>query len=637
MNKHTTETRSFDAEIGKMLHLMIHSLYTNKDIFLRELISNASDACDKLRFLAVSDVSLLGTDTELAITISTNKHQRTISITDNGIGMNKEDLIEHLGTIARSGTQQFLQSVSGDNNKDVQLIGQFGVGFYACFMVADMVTVTSQKAGESQAWQWTSEGKGEFTISPYDKSDDFQGRGTRITLHLRQEEEIYTDQFRIQHIIRTYSDHIGLPISLIQEDGKSEIINSASALWTKSKSDISEEQYQNFYHHVAHSPDEPWMVLHNKNEGLIEYTNLLFIPTKKPFDLFHPDRRSRVKLYVKRVFITDEGVELIPAWLRFLRGVVDSEDLPLNISRETLQHNDVIAKIRKSLVKRVLIELKKKAEHDANSYLNFWEEFGSVVKEGLCEPGEEKNALLEVCRFHSSSGDNLTSLDEYISRMKEKQDTIFYVTGDQVDSLRNNPKLEGFTKRGIEVLFFTDTVDDFWVNVVHEYKDNKIQSITRSGIELDTIVPLADEANDTEDQENNSGDIESQTDEMNQLCQWIKEQLGEKVALVSLSKKLSDSPVCLSVPEGAMDMRMERFLIDQKQLHVRSAKNMEINAKHPIIRKLAHDLKKQQMDGLSEVVTILFDQACIIEGEPISDPGAFSKRLNQFLIRALAA
>lgn len=626
------ETHKFDAEVGKVLHLMIHSLYTNEEIFLRELISNASDACDKLRYLSLTRPEILDdSNQELGIKITPNKQARSLTITDNGIGMDRDELIAHLGTIARSGTQMFTEHLTGDAKKDMQLIGQFGVGFYSSFMVAEKVQVISRKAGEQHAWIWTSTGQGEFSL---EEAEGHIDRGTQVTLYLKEGKDEYLDKFRIRHIVTTYSDHISFPITLVEEDNQSTMINTASALWMRPKSDITEEQYLEFYKHVAHAGDTPWMTLHNKNEGIISYTNLLYIPSRKPFDLFHPDRKPRVKLYVKRVFITDEGVSLVPAWLRFIRGVVDSEDLPLNISRETLQHNQVIEKIKKSITKRVLTELKKRAEKDPQEYATFWEEFGAALKEGLCEGGEGKDDLLEVCRFYSSEAEGLVSLNDYISRMKPNQEHIYYFTGDQLDKLKSSPQLEGFKQRGIEVLLLTDTVDDFWVNVVHTFKEKELKSITRSGLELDQIAPLPNEEKEDQKPEETS----SQKEAIDKLLETIKDVLGHKVAQVRITQKLADSPVCLSVPEGAMDIRMERFLIDQRQLTQRTAKILEVNPHHPIIKKLAEDVTSEPKPAaLNDMIQVLFDQACIIEGEPVEDTGAFSKRLNDLLRKAIAA
>ena len=597
------ETMKFDAEIGKVLKLMIHSLYTNKDIFLRELISNASDACDKLRYLAVTNADLLKSD--LHITLQINEKERTVIITDNGIGMSKQDLIENLGTIARSGTQGFLENLSGDKEKDLALIGQFGVGFYSAFMVADNVSVISRKAGEEQSYKWCSKGEGEFTIEEVES--EFE-HGTKITLHLKEGEDDYLEKFRLRHIVSTYSDHISFPIEFIDENNEIDVVNKASALWTRNKNDITEEQYQEFYRHVAHSPDKPWLIMHNKNEGAIEYTNLLFVPSSKPFDLFHPDRKARVKLYVKRVFISEDLNNLIPSYLRFMRGVVDSEDLPLNISRETLQHNHMIDKIRKSITTKFISELKKKKTNEYESYLEFWENFGPVFKEGLCESYENRESLLEVCLFKSALTGKLISLDDYIASMKEDQEHIYYYLSGE-NKRTTSPQIEGFLKNNIDVLILQDLVDDFWVNVENKYKDKEFKSVTRADIELDN-------------KEDDSAPKEEST------LEYFKNILGPLVKDVRFTNKLVDSPACLAVDEGAMDIRMERFLLDQKQLQKSAAKILEINASHPIIKKITQN---QDSEDTSDWVRILFDQACILENEPINDIEAYASRVNKML------
>lgn len=613
------ETRKFDAEVGKILHLMIHSLYTNKDIFLRELVSNASDACDKLRYESSKDHDLAG-DSPLKITISTDEAAKTITVKDNGIGMSKEELIENLGTIAKSGTQSFLDHLTGDAKKDVLLIGQFGVGFYSSFMVADEVTVTSRKAGSKEVWTWTSSGDGEFTI---EESSTKMDCGTEVSLKLRDGEEDYLDKFRISHIISTYSDHISIPIELVESKDSTRVLNSSSALWSKPKSEISEEQYNEFYKKIAHAGDKPWMVLHNKNEGAIEYSNLLFIPSTKTVDLFHPDRKCRVKLYIKRVFINDDGVNVIPQYLRFLRGVVDSEDLPLNISRETLQHNQTLEKIRKSIVKRVISELGKKLSDDKKSYLEFWNNFGAALKEGLCESLDSSLQLLDICLFKSAKTGEFISLDEYIANMKPDQDAIYYLSGEDDKKILTHPQLEGFLQRDIDVLLFTDTVDDFWINVNHQYKEKSIKSVTRSDINLD-------EAADEKDKKKSSKDDSEQN--LGKLIDYFKKVLQGLVADVKVSGKLTDSAVCLSVAEGAMDMRMERFLIEQKQLKSASTKILEINSKHKIIQKITQDVVDNKITNKTESwVKILFDEACVIEGEPVHDPRGFVERMNQCL------
>ncbi len=619
MTQKNEELLKFNAEIGKVLQLMIHSLYTNKDIFLRELISNASDACDKLRYEAITNPELLAGEQELAISVTLDKDARTITLNDSGIGMSREELIHNLGTIAKSGTQEFLSRLSGDMKKDTSLIGQFGVGFYSAFMVASDVTVTSRRAGSNERWQWQSDGSGEFRITP---CESLSARGTSIRLTLKDGEDGYLDPFRLRHIIETYSNHISFPITLAYDD-TTDTINTGSALWTRSKSDVTKEQYDEFYHHVAHSPDEPWLTLHNKNEGKLDYTNLLFIPSIKPFDLYHPDRKRRVKLYVKRVFITEENVDLVPAYLRFLRGVVDSQDLPLNISRETLQANPLLGAIRESLVKRTLSELKKKSDSTPEGYQTFWENFGPVLKEGLCESTSPREAILDVCRFASTHEASVT-LDAYISRMKSGQETIFYATGDSIESLKASPQLEGFTARGIEVLLMSDHVDDFWLNVVQDYKGKKFKSITRSDIDLDAFPRLNTEEKPEE---------ELPADTAEALCKRIKATLGDHVRDVRVTHKLGASAVCLATPEGAMDFRFERFLIEQKQLANAAAKILEINPHHPIIASLASNTSTDADD----VIWLLLDQARILEGEGVLNPADFTRRLQGFVEKSLAA
>lgn len=616
----TPQAIPFAAEISKVLHLMIHSLYTNKDIFLRELISNASDACDKLRYEAQQNGALLKEGAELAITIAADEKANTLTISDNGIGMSRDELIANLGTIARSGTQEFSKLLSGDASKDVNLIGQFGVGFYASFMVADHVSVVSRKAGESDAWRWESDGLGTFTIHESDASV----RGTSITLTLKPEAKEYLDKHRLRFIAQTYSDHINFPIILRDEQGNTESINEASALWTRAKSDISEEQYQEFYRHVAHSPEKPWMVLHNKVEGVLEYTNLLFIPAIKPFDLFHPERRCRVKLYVKRVFITDEGVNIVPSYMRFLRGIIDSQDLPLNISRETLQKNATLDKIRDSIASRVLSELKKRAEKESEDYSGFWHHFGAVLKEGLCEATSPREKIFEACRFYSThSPDTLISLDSYIERMKEGQEYIYYLIGDSIDALQASPQIEGFRARGIEVLMLTDHVDDFWVNVASDYKGKKLRSVIKSGEDLQKFKADVDQGDNA---------AAETSEDMAALIERMKKIYGESVRDVRITDKLKESPVCLAVGEGDMDMRMERFLLDHKQLPTRQAKILEINPTHPVIQKLAMSVDKEEAN---DAMWLLLDQANIAEGEPITDAAAFARRMSAFLALGL--
>ncbi|QKX03027.1 molecular chaperone HtpG [Wolbachia endosymbiont of Litomosoides sigmodontis] len=621
-----TENLKFDAEVGKVLNIVIHSLYTNKDIFLRELVSNASDACDKLRYESQLNPNLLDSSSKLKITISSNKDENELYIIDNGIGMNRQDLIDNLGTIASSGTQKFLDAIknSKDSSQTLELIGKFGVGFYSSFMVASEVIVESRKAGEEESWVWRSTGNGEYSIS---KLDHQISCGTKITLVIRPEENEFLDKFRIENIVTTYSDHINFPVEFIDEEGKCEKLNNKPAIWTKPKNDITQEEHNNFFRGVAHVGGEPWMILHNKNEGAIEYINLLYVPSIKPFDLFHPDRRCSVKLYVNKVFITEDNVQIIPQYLRFLKGVVDSPDLPLNISRETLQNNRVVEQIRKSLTKRVISELSKKAKENLEEYTKFWINFGAVLKEGLCEamPTDEREALLSICRFYSTDDEKLVSIDDYISRMKPEQEYVYYLTGNSLDSVKNSPQLEGFITKGLEVLLFVDPVDDFWTSVIYEYKGQKFKSVTRSDVDLEKF------SSGKKDEENKS-DEERAEENTDSIVQYFTKVLGNTVKSVKISKKLTDSPVCLAVDEGAMDLRMERLLREQKQLNYRTPKVFEINTKHPVIKSIIKSYTESgENQTLEDMVHLLFYQACIMEGEEMDDASLFAKKLNNLL------
>lgn len=626
------ETHTFGAETGKILQLVIHSLYAHKEIFLRELISNASDACDRLRYAAQTDASLLNEGHSFSIQIIPSEDDKTLTIIDNGIGMSKDELIENLGTIASSGTQKFLENLTGDTKKDINLIGQFGVGFYSAYMVADNIEVETKRAGEDSAWLWRSNGEGEYEIEPSTRAKD-DATGTRITLFLRDDCLDYASPHRIRHIVGTYSDHIAYPVQLIEGQDEPETINKAAALWMRPKKDITEEQYNEFYRFIAHAGDKPWITLHNKAEGTLEYTSLLFIPSAKPFDLFHPDRATRIKLYVKRVFITDENIDIIPQHLRFVKGVVDSEDLPLNISRETLQHNAVLNKIKKTITKKILNSLKDKATKEPEVYITtFWENFGATLKEGLCESIDvDKELILELCRFKTNkSGDEYISLNQYIERMQENQDKIYYLLGDNLESMRNHPQLEGFNSRDIEVILLHDPVDDFWVSTTNQFQNREFASASRSDINFDT----SSSQNEKTD-ENNADAEKKQTKEnkaQDKLLSFMKETLSGKVLDVIISQKLSDSAVCLSAHEGGMDMRLERFLLSQNQLESASLKVLEINPNHPIIQFIHNNLKDAKSKELTE---LLFDQACIIEGESIKDPSAFSKRMSDFITKAL--
>ncbi|MFQ5957812.1 MAG: molecular chaperone HtpG, partial [Alphaproteobacteria bacterium] len=541
-NAAAPERRAFEAEVGKLLDIVANSLYSEREIFLRELISNASDACDRLRYAALTTPELTAGDADLRVTIAADRKAGTITLADNGIGMNHDDLVADLGTIARSGTTAFLARLSGDEAKDVALIGQFGVGFYSAFMVADEVTVESRKAGEDAGWRWRSDGKGAFTVAPAKAEVP---RGTRITLHLRKDAKEFLEPARLRHIIKTYSDHIALPI-VLADQGKEETVNTASALWTRPKSEITPEQYAEFYHHAGHLFDAPWLTIHNRVEGKLEYTNLLFVPSVKPFDLFHPDRKGHLKLYVKRVFITDDCDELIPGYLRFLRGVVDSEDMPLNISREMLQNNPVVAKIRAGLVKRVLGELKKKADKAPDDYAKFWDAFGAVLKEGIYEDPGNREGLIELARFRTTGGEGLKSLADYVAAMKEGQEAIYYISGESPEAVGRSPQLEAFRARGVEVLLLTDPVDEFWVPAVGAYEEKPFQSVTRGGVDLGSIAGEEKDKDDAAgEKENATPDDDIGESDIDRLVASFKLTLKDAVKDVRVSARLTDSPVCL--------------------------------------------------------------------------------------------
>ncbi|WP_173980869.1 molecular chaperone HtpG [Magnetospirillum sp. UT-4] len=616
----SAEKREFQAEVAKLLDIVVHSLYSNKEIFLRELISNASDACDKLRYAAVTQPELAEGDGAWRITLIPDKAAGTLTVTDNGIGMNRDDLIANLGTIAKSGTAEFMSRLTGDSKADMTLIGQFGVGFYSAFMVASDVTVTTRKAGEDQGWCWTSEGKGEFTVTEAEAA-----RGAAITLTLRDGESEFLDPHRLRAIVKRYSDHIAIPV-VLKDGDKEETLNSASALWTRSKSDITPEQYKEFYHHVAHAFDDPWLTIHYKAEGAIEYTGLLYVPGSKPLDIFHPDRKQHVKLYVKRVFISDESEELLPPYLRFLRGVVDSQDLPLNISREMLQHNPVLAKIKAGLVKRVLAELKKKAEDAEGDYATFWDTFGAVLKEGIYEDFERKADILELCRFRTTAGESLASLAEVAGRLKEGQDEIYYVTGDDVAALKKSPQLEGFLAKGIEVLLLTDPIDEFWVPAVGEYAGKRLRSVTEGDVDLAKVAG-GDAAAQPEPEPQDGG--------IDTLVAALKLSLGERVKDVRASARLTSSPVCLVADSGQMSMHLEKLLKAHRQLDQDSARVLEVNPKHPLIKGLAAKVASSGREAIDDMAWLLLDQARIVEGEPPADPADFARRLAAVMEKGL--
>lgn len=620
------ETFAFQAEVSKLLDIVARSLYSHKEIFLRELISNASDACDKARYAALTDPELAGSD-GFKIALAADAKARTLTVSDNGIGMNRADLTELLGTIARSGTQAFLDQLTGDQAKDLALIGQFGVGFYSAFMVAKSVEVVTRKAGEDQAWVWRSDGRGEFTVEEGNRD----GRGTDVILHMNEGEDEFLDPQRIRHIVRTYSDHIGIPI-VLKEGKKEETINTASALWTRDKKDITEAQYKEFYHHVAHGFDDPWLTIHNKVEGVVAYTNLLFIPSRRPFDLFRPERKPHVKLYVRRVYITDDCEALMPPYLRFVRGVVDSDDIALNISREMLQRDPKLAKIRSGLVKRVLGEIKRKAEQEPESYATFWDAFGPVLKEGIYEDPSCRDEILALARFRSTAGEDWVSLDTYVGRMKEGQDAIYYITGETPEAAAKSPQLEGFRARGVEVLLMTDPVDEFWIGSVEKYRDKPFKSASRGGADLDKIPA----------KEGDRADAPAPADAgaLDVLIATFKGALKDAVKDVRASKRLTDSPVCLVADEGDMDMHLERLLKQHRYLGTATPtpRILELNPTHPLIRRLAELAKNGHAasDAVTDAAFLLLDQARIIEGEPVADPAAFAKRLAGFMAKGLA-
>jgi molecular chaperone HtpG len=619
------EKLQFQAEVGRLLDIVAHSLYSDKEIFLRELISNASDACDRLRYLALTKPELAADDPAFKVSIAVDRQARIIAVSDNGIGMGRDELVANLGTIARSGTAAFLKDLTGDSARDMKLIGQFGVGFYSAFMVADRVTVTSRKAGEDGAWRWTSEGRGEFAVSPAERPDPIQGRrGTTVELHLREGEDEFLEHERLRGIVRTYSDHIALPVVLI-ENGKEHTLNAAAALWTRPKGDITPQQYREFYHHAGHLGDDPWLTVHFKAEGQIDYSALLFVPSARPFDLFLPERRHRVKLYVRRVFITEDCAGLLPSWLRFLRGIVDSEDLPLNVSREMLQKNAVVAKMRQGIVKRVLSELEKKAEKEPEDYAKFWENFGAVVKEGLYEERERKDGLLKLARFRSTHGEGWTSLAEYAGRMKPGQDAIYFITGDDAKALRKSPQIEGFAAKGVEVLLLGDPIDDFWAAAVGEYGGKKLRSVTQGGIDLSGI-----------DSGGNKDEAAEPPADIAPLLAVFRLALKDEVKDVRASQRLTGSAVCLVADQGDLDMRLERMLRQHRQLDAAAKRILEVNPRHALIAKLSAAVgKPDQARALDDMAHLLLDQARIVEGEAVPDPAAFARRLAGALERGL--
>ncbi len=627
------ERRGFEAEVSRLLHLMVHSVYSERDIFLRELVSNASDACDKLRYEALTDADLLKDDPVLTIKVVADKKAGTLTISDNGIGMSRDELIENLGTIARSGTATFLEKIKKDGKADSTLIGQFGVGFYASFMVADRVQVISRKAAAADAYEWDSTGEGEYVIRPAGRA----GRGTDIILHLKDDASDFLEEVRLRHILHTYSDHIAVPIFLSSNSddadtdnaAQPEQVNSAAALWTRPKSEITQENYTEFYRHVAHSGDVPAHIIHTQAEGMLSYSSLLFIPSERPLDLFDPARKPRIKLYVKRIFITDDTEDLLPGYLRFLRGVVDSEDLSLNISREMLQSDPMMRRLNKAITKKVLSELETLATKDAKTYLHIWEAFGAVLKEGLYEDADRRQQLLKLARFRSTSQDGWVSLADYKARMKEGQTAIYYATGNDPEAVGRCPQIEGFRARDIEVLLLSDPVDDFWLSTITDHEDHPFKSVTRGGADLKDLG----EARTAADKKERSEDENS---EMSVLAGVLKAALGEAVADVRISERLTESAACLVADDNGLDIHLERLLRQHNQLTASRPKILEINPDHSLIIAMARRVKRDKSsDTIREPALLLLDQARILEGETPTDPGAFALRLSQVLEASL--
>ena len=625
------ETMGFQAEVKQLLNLMIHSLYSNREIFLRELVSNASDACDKLRFEALHNSSLFEEDSGLNIRIDYDKDARTITISDNGIGMSRDEVIANLGTIAKSGTREFFSRLSGDQQKDANLIGQFGVGFYSSFIVADRVAVVTRRAGETkdQGVRWESDGGGEFSVEMVEKAT----RGTEITLHLRDGQEDLLEGHRLRDIIRKYSNHIVQPILMKKEewkDGKNvtldegETVNQASALWARSKNEITEEQYKEFYKHVGHDFDDPLAWIHARVEGRQEYTQLLYIPSHAPFDLWDRNTRHGIKLYVRRVFIMDDAEQLMPQYLRFVRGVVDSADLPLNVSREILQESKDIEAIRSGCTKKVLGLLEDMAANDKEKYGKFWGEFGRVLKEGMGEDFANKDkiaGLLRLASTHTDTAEETTSLAEYISRMKEGQDKIYYITAESFNAAKNSPHLEVFRKKGIEVLLLSDRVDEWVVNHLYEFEGKQLVSVAKGGLDLGK---LEDEAEKKEQ--------EDAANEMKDLTGKIGASLGERVKEVRVTHRLTDSPACLVADEHDMSANLARMLKSAGQKAPLSRPILEINPKHPVVQRLKTEEKR-----FDDWVSVLFDQALLAEGGQLDDPASFVKRVNQLMLEMSGA
>ncbi len=623
------ETLGFQTEVNQLLDLVIHSLYSNKEIFLREFISNASDAADKLRFQALSNDALYEGDAELKIWIEVNKDARTITIRDNGIGMSRDEVVDNIGMIAKSGTKEFFKSLTGDQLKDTQLIGQFGVGFYSAFIVADKVTLLTRRAGvePSQGVRWESDGKGQYTIESVDK----KLRGTEVTLHLQADQDEFLQEYRLRSIIKKYSDHIALPIvmpKITTDEEKNEtvvseeIVNNAKALWTRSKADITDEEYDEFYKHVSHDYEAPLTRIHNKVEGTQEYTTLLFIPARAPFDLWDRNNRRGVKLYVRRVFIMDDSENLLPPYLRFMRGIIDSNDLPLNVSREILQHNKQMDAIRSGTVKKILSTLENMTEAEPEKYATFWKEFGKVLKEGLVDDYANKERVAKLLRFSSTYDDNPTpavTLTDYVKRMKEGQEKIYYITAESFAAAKNSPHLEIFRKKGIEVLLLTEQIDEWVVMHLHEFEGKSLQSVTKGKLDLGKL-----------DDEAEKKEVEVVGDQLKPFIERVQSALNEKTKEVRVSYRLTTSPACLVADEHGMDASLERLLKSAGQNIGGSKPIMEINPQHPIINTMKEEVDDERF---KDWAFILFDQALLSEGGQLEDPATFVNRLNQMLVK----
>ncbi|KPW38813.1 Chaperone protein HtpG [Pseudomonas coronafaciens pv. atropurpurea] len=624
------ETLGFQTEVKQLLHLMIHSLYSNKEIFLRELISNASDAVDKLRFEALSKPELLEGGAELKIRVSFDKDAKTVTLEDNGIGMSREDVITHLGTIAKSGTADFMKNLSGDQKKDSHLIGQFGVGFYSAFIVADQVEVFSRRAGtpSSEGVHWSSKGEGEFEVANVEKAE----RGTRIVLHLKNGEDEFADGYRLRNIIKKYSDHIALPIELPKEQGPAaegeetpalewETVNRASALWTRPRAEVKDEEYQEFYKHVAHDFENPLSWSHNKVEGKLEYTSLLYVPARAPFDLYQREAPRGLKLYVQRVFVMDQAESFLPLYMRFVKGVVDSNDLSLNVSREILQKDPIIDSMKSALTKRVLDMLEKLAKNEPEQYKGFWKNFGQVLKEGPAEDFANKEKIAGLLRFASTSvdgGEQSVGLAEYLARAKEGQDKIYYLTGESYAQVKNSPHLEVFRKKGIEVLLLTDRIDEWLMSYLNEFDGKSFVDVARGDLDLGNL----DSEEDKKAQEESAKDKEG-------LIERLKAALGESVSEVRVSHRLTDSPAILAIGEQDMGLQMRQILEASGQKVPDSKPIFEFNPAHPLIDKLDAEQSEERFGDLSH---ILFDQAALAAGDSLKDPAAYVRRLNKLLV-----